>query len=156
MLCQYAISSVRRCTAQQLFNFLQGDELVLGPFQGKPACIRIKKGRGVCGTTVERGTWSRMYTPSPAISRVMSIRARNWWRPCSKMGKSWACSTSTARWWSVLTRSMPQALNRWCGFLKPAWLPERQQVQASNAALMARASSAASSSNSSMAGLAFR
>ncbi|GAB2854820.1 GAF domain-containing protein [Pseudoduganella ginsengisoli] len=37
------------------FYFLQGDELVLGPFQGKPACIRIKKGRGVCGTAVERG-----------------------------------------------------------------------------------------------------
>ena len=31
------------------------DELVLGPFQGKPACIRIKRGRGVCGSTVEKG-----------------------------------------------------------------------------------------------------
>ena len=30
-------------------------ELVLGPFQGRPACIRIKKGRGVCGTTVVEG-----------------------------------------------------------------------------------------------------
>jgi L-methionine (R)-S-oxide reductase len=37
------------------FYFLKGDELVLGPFQGKPACIRIKKGRGVCGATVEQG-----------------------------------------------------------------------------------------------------
>ena len=37
------------------FYFLKGDELVLGPFQGKPACIRIKKGRGVCGSTVEKG-----------------------------------------------------------------------------------------------------
>ncbi|KAB8041800.1 GAF domain-containing protein [Janthinobacterium aquaticum] len=37
------------------FYFLQGDELVLGPFQGKPACIRIKKGRGVCGSTVVEG-----------------------------------------------------------------------------------------------------
>jgi GAF domain-containing protein len=37
------------------FYFMQGpDELVLGPFQGKPACIRIRKGRGVCGATVER------------------------------------------------------------------------------------------------------
>ena len=27
-----------------------GDELVLGPFQGRPACIRIKFGKGVCGT----------------------------------------------------------------------------------------------------------
>jgi GAF domain-containing protein len=37
------------------FYFMQGpDELVLGPFQGKPACIRIRKGRGVCGSTVEK------------------------------------------------------------------------------------------------------
>jgi GAF domain-containing protein len=32
------------------FYFLKGGELVLGPFQGKPACIRIAVGRGVCGT----------------------------------------------------------------------------------------------------------
>ena len=29
---------------------LRGDELVLGPFQGKPACVRIPVGKGVCGT----------------------------------------------------------------------------------------------------------
>lgn len=28
----------------------RGDELVLGPFQGRPACVRIPLGRGVCGT----------------------------------------------------------------------------------------------------------
>jgi L-methionine (R)-S-oxide reductase len=32
------------------FYFLQGSELVLGPFQGKVACVRIPMGRGVCGT----------------------------------------------------------------------------------------------------------
>ncbi|TIX89876.1 GAF domain-containing protein [Rhizobium sp. P44RR-XXIV] len=37
------------------FYFLHGnDELVLGPFQGKPACVRIAVGRGVCGTAVEK------------------------------------------------------------------------------------------------------
>ena len=37
------------------FYFLRGGaELVLGPFQGKPACVRIPVGRGVCGTAVER------------------------------------------------------------------------------------------------------
>jgi L-methionine (R)-S-oxide reductase len=36
------------------FYFLRGSELVLGPFQGKVACIRIPIGRGVCGTAVER------------------------------------------------------------------------------------------------------
>ena len=32
------------------FYLLQGDSLLLGPFQGKPACIRITLGKGVCGT----------------------------------------------------------------------------------------------------------
>src|SRR5688572_15598729 len=32
----------------------QGDELVLGPFQGKPACVRISIGKGVCGTAAEQ------------------------------------------------------------------------------------------------------
>lgn len=31
------------------FYFFDGHELVVGPFQGKPACIRIAMGRGVCG-----------------------------------------------------------------------------------------------------------
>jgi len=33
---------------------LRGPELVLGPFQGKPACVRIALGRGVCGTAAAR------------------------------------------------------------------------------------------------------
>jgi len=36
------------------FYFVRGDELVLGPFQGKPACVRIARGRGVCGTAWQR------------------------------------------------------------------------------------------------------
>ena len=36
------------------FYLLQGNELVLGPFQGKPACVRIAMGKGVCGTAAER------------------------------------------------------------------------------------------------------
>ncbi|CAM3578956.1 Free methionine-R-sulfoxide reductase [Vibrio aerogenes CECT 7868] len=34
------------------FYFLKDNELVLGPFQGKPACVRIPVGRGVCGTAI--------------------------------------------------------------------------------------------------------
>jgi GAF domain-containing protein len=33
---------------------LRGDELVLGPFQGKPACIRLPLGLGVCGTAAQK------------------------------------------------------------------------------------------------------
>ncbi|MBQ1818471.1 MAG: GAF domain-containing protein [Clostridia bacterium] len=32
------------------FYFAEGDRLVLGPFQGRPACIEIPMGQGVCGT----------------------------------------------------------------------------------------------------------
>lgn len=38
------------------FYFHDGHELVVGPFQGKPACIRIPLGRGVCGTAAATGT----------------------------------------------------------------------------------------------------
>jgi L-methionine (R)-S-oxide reductase len=36
------------------FYFLRGEQLVLGPFQGKAACVRIPVGRGVCGTAAAR------------------------------------------------------------------------------------------------------
>jgi GAF domain-containing protein len=38
------------------FYLARGGELVLGPFQGKPACARIAWGEGVCGTAAARGT----------------------------------------------------------------------------------------------------
>jgi GAF domain-containing protein len=36
------------------FYLLRESELVVGPFQGKPACVRIALGRGVCGTAAQR------------------------------------------------------------------------------------------------------
>ena len=36
------------------FYLMEGHELVLGPFQGKPACIRIPVGHGVCGMAAEK------------------------------------------------------------------------------------------------------
>ena len=38
------------------FYFFDGRELVVGPFQGKPACVRIAMGRGVCGTAAATRT----------------------------------------------------------------------------------------------------
>jgi GAF domain-containing protein len=37
------------------FYLVEGDELVLGPFQGPVACTRIGRGRGVCGTAWQKG-----------------------------------------------------------------------------------------------------
>src|SRR6266705_961640 len=36
------------------FYFVKDGELVLGPFQGKPACVRIAFGRGVCGVAAAK------------------------------------------------------------------------------------------------------
>lgn len=36
------------------FYLLKDGELVVGPFQGKPACVRIAMGKGVCGTAAAR------------------------------------------------------------------------------------------------------
>lgn len=38
------------------FYIMEDDELVLGPFQGLPACVRIQIGKGVCGTAVAQRT----------------------------------------------------------------------------------------------------
>ncbi len=43
------------------FYLLKQEQLVLGPFQGKPACVRIPVGRGVCGTAVATNSVQRVY-----------------------------------------------------------------------------------------------
>ena len=45
-LVWHALPSINWCG----FYFFDGTELVVGPFQGKPACVRIAIGKGVCGT----------------------------------------------------------------------------------------------------------
>lgn len=47
------------------FYLLQGDQLVLGPFQGKPACVRIPLGKGVCG----------MAAATRSVQRVPDVHA---------------------------------------------------------------------------------
>jgi GAF domain-containing protein len=55
-----AAAALRECVTVASwigFYIKRGDELVLGPFQGKVACVRIALGRGVCGTAAaERRT----------------------------------------------------------------------------------------------------
>lgn len=43
------------------FYFFRNDELVLGPFQGLPACNRIKPSNGVCGTAFSERKVQRIY-----------------------------------------------------------------------------------------------
>lgn len=48
-LAYHALPDISWCG----FYFPDGDGLVVGPFQGKPACVRIARGRGVCGAAAE-------------------------------------------------------------------------------------------------------
>ena len=42
------------------FYLVKDEELLLGPFQGKVACVRIPKGKGVCGTAYEKDETQRV------------------------------------------------------------------------------------------------
>jgi len=42
------------------FYFVEDGELVVGPFQGQPACVRIAPGKGVCGTAMVSGETQRV------------------------------------------------------------------------------------------------
>jgi L-methionine (R)-S-oxide reductase len=60
------------------FYFFDGRELVVGPFQGRPACVRIALGRGVCGTAAaERRT-----------QRVADVEAFAGHIPCDAASRS--------------------------------------------------------------------
>jgi GAF domain-containing protein len=50
-LVWHAVPDINWCG----FYFYDGTELVVGPFQGKPACVRIALGKGVCGTAAASG-----------------------------------------------------------------------------------------------------
>ncbi|AFK61400.1 GAF domain-containing protein [Advenella kashmirensis WT001] len=69
------------------FYFYDGNELVLGPFQGKIACVRIAMGKGVCGTAAATGqaSWCRMYSPLLVILPAMRHPVRKLLFPCSGM-----------------------------------------------------------------------
>jgi GAF domain-containing protein len=50
-LVWHAVPDINWCG----FYFFDGSELVVGPFQGKPACVRIALGKGVCGAAATTG-----------------------------------------------------------------------------------------------------
>ena len=68
--CPYSIANLANASAllwQNLeninwagFYILEGEALILGPFQGKPACIRIPMGKGVCGTAARQDCTQRI------------------------------------------------------------------------------------------------
>jgi GAF domain-containing protein len=70
------------------FYFYDGSELVVGPFQGQPACVRIALGKGVCGTAADAG--ARSASPTSTLSPATSLRFR-------LAFANWSCRCSTQR-----------------------------------------------------------
>lgn len=60
------------------FYFFDGRELVVGPFQGRPACVRIALGRGVCGTAAA----------TRATQRIADVEAFPGHIPCDSASRS--------------------------------------------------------------------
>ena len=57
------------------FYLLKAGELVLGPFQGRPACVRIAFGRGVVGTAAEKRTTIRVANVNEYPGHIVCDRA---------------------------------------------------------------------------------
>ena len=70
------------------FYLNRNEELVLGPFQGKVACVRIPSG-------------STTSTRFPATSPATALPAANWWCLCSRTAAWSLCSIWTARAWDA-------------------------------------------------------
>ena len=81
------------------FYLLRGGELVLGPFQGKPACVRIPLGKGVCGTAAARR--ETLLVPDVNASRATSPATR------PRARKSW-CRSSRRQLRGVLDVDAPE------------------------------------------------
>ena len=74
-----------------------GGELVLGPFQGRPACIRIPFGKGVCGAAAATPR-AAVRRGRPRLSRPYRLRRR-------QPRRSWSCRSSSAARWSACSIS---------------------------------------------------
>ncbi len=90
------------------FYLTKGDELVLGPFQGKPACVRIPMGRGVCGTAAKTNTTQRVYDVHEFEGHIACDAASNSEIviPFQLMVKSLVCSILIAQILVVSVKSM--------------------------------------------------
>ena len=97
------------------FYFRQGAELVLGPFQGKPACVRIPVGNGVCGTAASRA--AALVVPDvldfPGHIACDPVSRSELVVPLLESGEVLGFSTSTARSSGVSTRRTKWAASGW-------------------------------------------
>ena len=88
------------------FYFLRDTELVLGPFQGRPACVRIALGQGVCGTAAaqRRSILVPDVEAFPGHIACDTASRSELVCRCCAAARCWACSIWTARCSHASTR----------------------------------------------------
>jgi hypothetical protein len=109
------------------FYLLKDGELVVGPFQGRPACTRIALGRGVCGTAAASGV-SQLVPDVEAFPGHIACDARSRSEvvvPIATTGRWWPSSTSTARGSRASTRRTAPGSRRWWRRSRPRRLGAR-------------------------------
>ena len=81
------------------FYFFDGNELVVGPFQGLPACVRIPLDKGVCGAAART-------RPDPAHRRRRCIPRPHRLRFGLAFGTGGAAVAATTPWWAYSTSTV--------------------------------------------------
>ena len=96
------------------FYLLEDDTLVLGPFQGKIACVRIPVGRGVCGTAVARNQVQRIEDVHAFDGHIACDATSNSEivLPTSIVPSSIALQTRTSKAYVSLWHSLKRCLQR--------------------------------------------
>ena len=89
------------------FYLMEEGRLVLGPFQGRPACIEIPSGRGVCGTAVEKDEilLVEMSILSLGISPVTALLIQRSFCPFMPVDGLWVC-------WTLTVPALPGLMKR--------------------------------------------
>lgn len=103
------------------FYLLEGDTLVLGPFQGKIACVRIPVGRGVCGAAVAQNKVQRIDDVHAFDGHIACDAASNAEivLPVAVGKRLSACWILIVRRLADLPKKMNTACVRWSRSLKP-------------------------------------
>ena len=105
------------------FYLRQGDRLVLGPFQGKPACIEIPLGRGVCGTAAASGQTQRVENVHAFPGHIACDGASNSEIvvPVRPAGETVAVLDLDSPLFARFTEADEKGLERFAGILAEAW-----------------------------------
>ena len=104
------------------FYLVRGNQLVLGPFQGRPACVRIEFGKGVCGAAISSGMVQRVDDVHAFPGHIACDGASNSEIviPIHHAGKLTAVLDIDSPLYERFTQADREGLERFCAVLEKA------------------------------------